>query len=60
MKKNYKVWFVSTFVPRECGIATFTNNLIGAVKAARPHTRFAVTAISDRDYNYPPVVKDAI
>ena len=55
-----KLGFIGTFPPRECGIATFTQNLINAVEAG---SNFAtadavVIAMNDfkSDYEYPPEV----
>lgn len=59
-----KLGFIGTFPPRECGIATFTQNLINAVEAG---SNFAtadtvVIAMNDfkSDYEYPPEVIYAI
>ncbi|HET8569835.1 MAG TPA: glycosyltransferase family 4 protein [Candidatus Limnocylindria bacterium] len=41
------VTFVGTWVPRRCGIATFTNDLVGAVRAADPTVRATVAAIDE-------------
>jgi glycosyltransferase involved in cell wall biosynthesis len=50
--------FVGTYVPRRCGIATFTADLARAVAAVGGDTRVAVTALNDRPdgYDYPPEV----
>ncbi len=59
-----KLGFIGTFPPRECGIATFTQNLINAVEAG---SNFAtadtvVIAMNDfkSDYEYPSEVIYAI
>lgn len=53
-----KICFVSSFLPRECGIATYTNNLMDAIKSADKNCRFFVVAMNDNKYyKYSPVVK---
>jgi predicted GH43/DUF377 family glycosyl hydrolase/glycosyltransferase involved in cell wall biosynthesis len=44
-----RIAFVSTYTPRRCGIATFTADLIGAVREADPHTQSRVAAIDERN-----------
>ena len=44
-----RVAFVSTYPPRRCGIATFTADLIGAVREADSHTQCRVAAIDERN-----------
>jgi hypothetical protein len=39
--------FISTFVPRECGIATFTRDLFDSINAGK-----GIVAMSDRKYRY--------
>lgn len=58
-----KIAFIGTYVPRECGIGTFTNNLFNAIlKNAEnqegAHTGFVI-ALNDNDltYEYPKEVK---
>ncbi len=43
-----KIAFVSTYPPRRCGIATFTSDLIGAIRKADPRTQCRVAAIDER------------
>lgn len=43
------VAFVSTAIPRQCGIATFTADLVAAVRAADPSTRTSIVAIDEPD-----------
>ncbi len=61
-----KFAFISTYKPRECGIATFTGNQIKALEknfAEMPgnHSSYVI-AMNDRDegYNYPDIVKFTI
>jgi glycosyltransferase involved in cell wall biosynthesis len=45
--KDMRVAFVSSSVPRRCGIATFTADIMAAVKAADPTVRCSVVAIDE-------------
>src|SRR5258708_13153275 len=42
-----KIAFVSSSIPRRCGIATFTADIMAAVKAADPTVRTSVVAIDE-------------
>jgi len=59
-----RVAYVSTYPPRECGIATYTKNLVDAISAfcTRVVTPPVVAAINDRggQYNYEIRVKSQI
>jgi glycosyltransferase involved in cell wall biosynthesis len=44
-----RIAFVSTYPPRRCGIATFTADLINAVREADPSTQCRVAAIDERN-----------
>lgn len=55
--KNLKICFLSTYIPRECGIATYTNNLITEIKKVNKNINIEVAAINDKKYKYPKIVK---
>ena len=48
-----RVAFVGDFVPRKCGIATFTHDLCEAVAAHFPETTCIVGAVNDHPEGYP-------
>ena len=62
--RRIRVAYVSTYPPRECGIATYTKNLVDAISAfcTRVVTPPVVAAINDRGghYNYEIRVKSQI
>ena len=51
--------FVGNYLPRKCGIATFTSDLLQAVAARHPRSRCFAVAVNDIDgcYQYPDVVR---
>ncbi|MFQ5806242.1 MAG: glycosyltransferase [Phycisphaerae bacterium] len=53
------VAFIGTYLPRACGIATFTTELLHAISAEAPATRVIAAALNDRSdgYDYPPEVQ---
>ena len=53
------VAYVSTFPPRECGIATYTNDLVNAISRLYVTGPSSVMAINDRGgyYDYPGMVR---
>lgn len=54
--------FLGNYLPRKCGIATFTSDLLGAVAARYPETRCLAVAVNDiaGSYRYPDVVRAEI
>jgi len=54
-----KVAFLGDYVPRQCGIATFTRDLCTAVAAQYQHTECLVASVNDQPegYEYPPEVR---
>ncbi len=51
--------FVGDYLPRKCGIATFTSDLLGAVAARHPQGRCFAVPVNDIEgfYRYPDVVR---
>ncbi|HEX6845038.1 MAG TPA: glycosyltransferase, partial [Actinomycetota bacterium] len=44
-----RIAFISTYPPRRCGIATFTSDLMGAIRQADTRTQIRVAAIDERN-----------
>ncbi len=57
--KVHKIAFVGDHLPRKCGIATFTSDLLAAVAAAHPQSRCLAVSVNDipGGYEYPEVVR---
>src|ERR1700682_2752640 len=51
--------FLGNYLPRKCGIATFTSDLLGAVAARHPQSRCFAVPANDIEgcYQYPDVVR---
>src|SRR5260370_2665798 len=60
--KVRKIAFVGDYLPRKCGIATFTSDLLMSVAAAHPQSQCLAVAVTDikGGYEYPEVVRFAI
>src|SRR5260370_2628867 len=62
MKENSrvrKIAFVGDHLPRKCGIATFTADLLAAVAAAHPESQCFSVSVNDIEggYEYPEMVR---
>ncbi len=57
--KIRKIAFVGDHLPRKCGIATFTSDLLAAVSAAHPQSQCFSVSVNDIQggYEYPEVVR---
>ncbi len=55
-QKTPNVLFLSTYPPRACGIATFTQDLVNALKETGECAP-GIVAVNDGAYSYPPEVK---
>src|SRR5690348_3013556 len=57
--KVHKIAFVGDHLPRKCGIATFTSDLLGAVAEAHPQSQCFCVSVNDikEGYEYPEVVR---
>src|SRR6267378_3959503 len=57
--KVRKIAFVGDHLPRKCGIATFTSDLLGAVASAHPQSQCFCVAVNDikSGYEYPAAVR---
>lgn len=58
MNKQLKVLFIGTYVPKECGIATFTFDLLNSVSGVHDDIHCEVIALNDpgETYDYPEEV----
>jgi glycosyltransferase involved in cell wall biosynthesis len=54
-----RIGFLGTYLPRQCGIATFTSDLAAAFAAQFPRISRVVVAMNDpgRQHTYPPEVR---
>ena len=59
LSKVRKIAFVGDHLPRKCGIATFTSDLLAAVAAAHPQSQCFCVSVNDikGGYEYPEVVR---
>ena len=57
--KVRKIAFVGDHLPRKCGIATFTTDLLEAVAGAHPKSKCFCVSVNDikEGYEYPEVVR---
>jgi glycosyltransferase involved in cell wall biosynthesis len=58
-KSLSRIAFLGGYVPRKCGIATFTHDLFHAVSDGSPESETWVAAVTDHagGYDYPPEVR---
>ena len=58
MSPTQSIAFIGNYLPRRCGIGTFSHDLHCAIATARPNARTTVVAMTDagRSYDYPPAV----
>ena len=54
-----RIAFLGDYLPRQCGIATFTSDLLAAVAAEYPGSEFFAVPVNDivGGYDYPDVVR---
>src|SRR5436190_7370028 len=54
-----KIAFVGDYLPRKCGIATFTHDMYASVSGQFPEAECFVVPVNDRPegYDYPPEVR---
>ncbi len=54
-----KIAFIGDYLPRRCGIATFTSDLLAAIAAERPENQCFAVPVNDLEggYEYPGVVR---
>ncbi len=54
-----RVAFIGNYLPRQCGIATFTTDLCEAIAAEQPETACIALPVNDQEagYGYPPRVR---
>jgi glycosyltransferase involved in cell wall biosynthesis len=59
MKDVRRIALVGNYLPRRCGIATFTQDLHSAVSTAEPGLETCIVAMTDpgSTYDYPPAVR---
>src|SRR3977135_215851 len=57
--KVRKIAFVGDHLPRKCGIATFTSDLLAAVQSAHPQSQCLAVSVNDIEggYEYPEEVR---
>lgn len=59
-ERKLRVVYIASYIPRQCGIATFTKDLTNAVNELNPECLAEIIAVTDsyhQDYDYPWEVK---
>ena len=59
-ERKLRMVYVSSYIPRQCGIATFTKDLTNAINELNPECLAEIIAVTDsyhQDYDYPWEVK---
>lgn len=58
-RRQLRVIYISSYIPRECGIATFTKDLTNSINVLNPHflAELVVVDPPDKKYDYPWEVK---
>lgn len=61
-RRQVRAIFVSSYIPRKCGVATFTKDLTNAINALNPYALSEIMAVTDTTapnggYDYPWEVK---
>ncbi len=58
-ERKVRVIYISSYIPRECGIATFTKDLTTSINVLNPHSLAEIVAVNDpgQTYDYPWEVK---
>ena len=54
-----RIAFIGNYLPRQCGIATFTTDICESVASAFPETNCFAVPVNDTEagYDYPPRVR---
>jgi len=57
--KKISLSFISSYVPRKCGIATYTKDLVNAISYVNPYSKNEIIALIKPEDKiiYPPIVK---
>jgi len=53
VERRVRAIYLSTYIPRKCGIATYTKDLTNAVNVLNPYNFAEIMAVSDNGYDYP-------
>jgi polysaccharide biosynthesis protein PslF len=56
-ERKVRAIYLSTYIPRKCGIATYTKDLTNAINVLNPYNLVEIMAVNDNGYDYPWEVK---